>query len=155
MNNLNRNVSFGTGTGPSGISGSEVESAMFTPELGHDETFSTSVHPGGRASVMRKLEDLKFRGISRVHDVQRVVGDCTSLVKSNVQRSMTTAKTSARDGVNTGVMRVQSSMRNSPAKWAGIAAGSGFILGMLGRIIHSRKEQHRHMPQLVVIETSC
>ncbi len=145
--NTNRNVSFGSGIGPSGY---EVESAMFTPEVGRDEFPS-----GGRASVMRRLDDLKSLSLAKVHDVQRVVSDRTSLIKSNVQRSVTTAKTSARKGVNSGVTRVQSSMRNSPAKWAGIAAGSGFILGMLGRMIHSRNEQLRHMPQLVVIETSC
>lgn len=128
--NTNRNVSFGSGIGPSGY---EVESAMFKPEVGQ-----------GRSNVMRKLDDLKARSLSRVHDVQRVVSDRTSIVKS-----------SARTGVTSGMTKVQSSMRNSPAKWAGIAAGSGFVLGMLGRLISSRNERRRHMPQLVVIETSC
>ena len=128
--NTNRNVSFGSGIGPSGY---EVESAMFTPDVGPD-----------RSNVMRKLDDLKSRSLSKVHDVQRVVNDRTALIKS-----------SARTGVTTGVTRVQSSMRNSPAKWAGIAAGSGFVLGMLGRFISSRNEHRRHMPQLIVIETSC
>jgi ElaB/YqjD/DUF883 family membrane-anchored ribosome-binding protein len=134
--NINRNVSFGSGIGPSGH---EVESAMFTPEVGRDELPS-----GGRASVMRRLDDLKSRSLSRVHDVRRVMSDRTSIIKS-----------SARTGVTSGLTKVQSSMRNSPAKWAGIAAGSGLILGMLGRFIQSRNEQRRHMPQLVVIETSC
>src|SRR5688572_8587653 len=126
--NTTRNVSFGSGVGPSGY---EVESAMFTPEVVH-----------GRARVMRKLDDRKSRGLSRVHDVQRVMSDRTSLIKS-----------SARSGISNGVLKVQSSMRTSPGKWAGIAAGSGFILGMLGRMIQTRN-QHRHLPQLVVIETS-
>ena len=128
--NTNRNVSFGSGIGPSGY---EVESAMFTPEVGR-----------GRSSVMRRLDHLKSRSLSKVHDVQRVVSDRTSIIKS-----------SARTGVTSGMTKVQSSMRNSPAKWAGIAAGSGFVLGMLGRLISSRNEHRRHMPQLVVIETSC
>lgn len=128
--NTNRNVSFGSGIGPSGY---EVESAMFTPDV-----------RSGRSGVMRRLDDLKSRSLSKVHDVQRVVGDRTALIKS-----------SARTGVTSGVTRMQSSMRNSPAKWAGIAAGSGFVLGMLGRLISSRNEHRRHMPQLVVIETSC
>ena len=125
--NTTRNVSFGSGTGPSGY---EVESAMFTPEVVDKDRFG----------VMRRLDNLKSR---------------TSIIKSNVQRSMINAKSSARSGVSHSMMKVQSSMRNSPAKWAGIAAGSGFILGMLGRFIQARNEQHRHMPQLVVIETSC
>jgi hypothetical protein len=138
--NTNRNVSFGSGIGPSGY---EVESAMFMPEVGSD--MGSDLRPSsGRDRIMRKLGDLKSRSLSRVHDVQRVIGDRTSLIKSN-----------ARSGVSSGVTKVQSSMRSSPAKWAGIAAGSGFVLGMLGRFIHARNEQRRHMPQLVVIETSC
>lgn len=124
--NSTRNVSFGSGTGPSGY---EVESAMFNPDVGES-----------RSALSRKLDNLKSR---------------TSIIKSNVQRSVINAKSSARSGVSNSMMKMQSSMRNSPAKWAGIAAGSGFILGMLGRFIHARNEQQRHMPQLVVIETSC
>ena len=128
--NINRNVSFGSGIGPSGY---EVESARFTPDVGPV-----------RSGVMRRLDELKSRSVSKVHDVQRVMSDRTSIIKS-----------SARHGVTSGMSKVQSSMRNSPAKWAGIAAGSGFVLGMLGRLIQSRSERHRRMPQLVVIETSC
>jgi hypothetical protein len=128
--NTTRNVSFGSGVGPSGY---EVESAMFTPEVGRRSS-----------GVMRKLDNLKSR---------------TSIIKSNVQRSVINAKSNVRSGVSRrvsgGLTKVQSSMRTSPAKWAGIAAGSGFILGMLGRMIQTRNEQRRHMPQLVVIETSC
>ena len=124
--NTTRNVSFGSGTGPSGY---EVESAMFNPDVGES-----------RSGLSRKLDNLKSR---------------TSIIKSNVQRSVINVKSSARSRVSDSMVKVQSSMRTSPAKWAGIAAGSGFILGMLGRFIHARNEQHRHMPQLVVIETSC
>ncbi|MFL6245910.1 MAG: hypothetical protein ACJ74H_07800 [Thermoanaerobaculia bacterium] len=130
--NTNRNVSFGSGIGPSGH---EVESAMFTPEVERD-----AVPSGGRASIMRRLDDLKSR---------------TSIIRSNVQRSVINAKSNARTGISSSMTKVQSSMRNSPAKWAAIAAGSGFAVGILGRILHARNEHHRHMPQLVVIETSC
>lgn len=147
--NTNRNVSFGSGTG---VSGYEVESAMFVPEVSHEVPLRST---SSRSGVMQKLDDLKSRSLSKVHDVQQVMSDRTSIMKSNLQRSMTNAKSSARSGVNDGMMRMQSSMRTSPAKWAGIAAGSGFVLGMLGRLIHARNEHHRHMPQLVVIETSC
>lgn len=129
--NTNRNVSFGSGIGPSGY---EVESARFIPDVG----------PVRSSSVMRRLDELKSRSVSKVHDVQRVMSDRTSIIKS-----------SARHGVTSGMSKVQSSMRNSPAKWAGIAAGSGFVLGMLGRLLRSRSERHRRMPQLIVIETGC
>lgn len=139
--NTNQNVSFGSGVGPSG---SEVESAMFRPEVMPE-----------RSEFRGRLDDLKSRGLSKVTDVRRVMSDRTSVIKSNMQRSVTTAKSSVRDGVNSSMTRMQSSMRENPAKWAGIAAGSGFALGMLGRFIHWRNSHHRHTPQLVVIETSC
>lgn len=138
--NTNRNVSFGTGAGI-GASGSEVESAMFRPEVMWDEPVTADV---GRRNLMGRLGQFKSR-----------IGDRTSLIRSNVQHSMTAAKSSVRSGLNDGVMRVRSSMRSSPEKWAAIAAGSGFALGLLGRFMQSRHERHRHMPQLVVIETSC
>jgi len=140
--NTNQNVSFGSGVGPS--SGSEVESAMFRPEVMPE-----------RSDLRGRLDDLKSRGLAKVIDVRRVVSDRTSVIRSNVQRSVTTAKSSVRDGMNTGMTKLQSSMRESPARWAGIAAGSGFALGMLGRFIRWRNQQHRHTPQLVIIETSC
>ena len=134
--NSNRNVSFGTGAGPSV---SEVESAMFRPEVVRAEP--VTVLPR-RSDVMRRLDDLKSRSLSKVHDVQ-----------SNVQHSMMAVKTSARTGVSTGVATVQRSMRTSPAKWAGIAAASGFALGMLGRLVRARREHQHHLPQLIIVET--
>jgi ElaB/YqjD/DUF883 family membrane-anchored ribosome-binding protein len=133
--NTNRNVSFGSGVGPSGA---EVQPAVFQPEVMPAEPVSR------RTQVKRRLEDFKSRSLSRAHEVQRAVTDRTSLIKSNV-----------RSGVDHRMMRVQTSMRTSPAKWAGIAAGSGFVLGLFGRLLQSRSERHRHVPQLVVIETSC
>ena len=127
--NTNESVSFGSGIGSSG---SEVESAMFRPEVPAESGFR------GR------LDDLKSRSLSRVTEVRRVMQDRTSVVKANAQRSMTTT-----------MAKVQSSMQANPAKWVGIAAGSGFAIGMLGRLMHWRNSHHRHTPQLVVIETSC
>lgn len=147
--NTNRNVSFGSGVG---ASGSEVESAMFRPEVMWDEPVTRSTD--GRHAIRGRIEELRTRSLSKVHDVQRLVSDRTSLIRSNVQQSVSTAKSSVRAGVSNGVTRVQRSMRSNPTKWAGIAAGSGFALGLLGRFIQSRNERHRHMPQLVVIETN-
>lgn len=84
---------------------------------------------GERSGVMRRLDHLKSR---------------TSIVKSNV-----------RSGVSNRMAKMQSSMRTNPVKWVGIAAGSGFVVGMLGRLLRARSEHRRHMPQLVVIESSC
>jgi ElaB/YqjD/DUF883 family membrane-anchored ribosome-binding protein len=68
---------------------------------------------------------------ARIDEVHRVVRERASLLKGNAQ----------------------SSMRTQPEKWIGIAAASGFILGLLGRLMQLRSERHRHQPQLIVIET--
>ena len=50
--------------------------------------------------------------------------------------------------------RAQLSMQTNPMKWAGIVAGTGFILGLAGRLLQ-RRSQQRSIPDLVVIETAC
>ena len=87
-----------------------------------------------------KLDTLKSRGLSKVHDIQCALGD---------------GKVALRDGAKSQVTKVQSSMRTSPMKWAGIAAGSGFALGMIGRIARARAKRRYTMPTLVIVETSC
>lgn len=78
---------------------------------------------------------------------ERLMGKVNDL-KWRVQHRLDHAKSSARNGV-------QSSMQSNPMKWAAIAAGSGFALGMAGRILQWRSKRHRHGPQLVIIESTC
>lgn len=62
----------------------------------------------------------------------------------------------ARTGFAKGqVTKVQSSMKTSPMLWAGIAAGSGFALGLVGRFIHWRNYHRRTTPDLVIIDATC
>ncbi|HEX2059919.1 MAG TPA: hypothetical protein VHK90_04200 [Thermoanaerobaculia bacterium] len=132
-------------------SGCEVETAAF-----HAPVESVGVTGTlGRSGMRGRLDDLKSKSLAKVHDVQRLVSDRTSVMKSSLQRSMTNATTSMRTGVNDSMTKMQDSMRTSPMKWAGIAAGSGFAIGMLGRIVHWRNKHHRHMPDLVIIESTC
>jgi len=112
-----------------------------------DTINSTTEHSGMRD----KLGELKSRGLSKVHDVQQVLSSRTAVVKSNVQRSMTTANRSVRDEVGNRVTQIQSSMHTKPALWAGVAAGTGFALGLAGRFASSRR-QHRPMIDIVVVE---
>lgn len=49
--------------------------------------------------------------------------------------------------------RAQLSMRTNPMKWAGIVAGTGFILGLAGRILQRRSQ--RSAVDLFVIESGC
>ena len=45
----------------------------------------------------------------------------------------------------------QQSLRSNPTKWAGIAAGVGLGLGILGRVMRHRMAR-RSRPELVIIE---
>ena len=46
--------------------------------------------------------------------------------------------------------KTQTSMRTNPMKWAGVAAGTGFALGLAGRILQ-RRANHSSV-ELYVIE---
>lgn len=132
-------------------SGCEVESATFLVPVTPEVLVPTTPRSGMRT----KVDDLKSKGLSKLHDVQRTMSDRTSVMKSTMHRSVTNAKTSMRTGVDDQMTKMQSSMHTSPMKWAGIAAGSGFAIGMIGRLIHWRNKHQRHMPQLVIIESTC
>lgn len=110
-----------TTTNPMG-SGNEVESAAFHVPVSHVSS------PPARTGFRGTLDDLKSRGLSKVHDVQ--------------------------SGAKGQVTKVQTSMKSSPMLWAGIAAGSGFALGLVGRFIHWRNDHRRTGPDLVIIDAT-
>ena len=119
-------------------SGSEVESAVLHPAVG---SVGTSITLPERSSGLRgRLDGLKARGQSKVHDIRSAALRTSSAV---------------RYGTTTKVRRMQSSMRTNPMKWAGVATAAGFGLGMIGRIAHWRSRQRGSLPSLVVIETNC
>jgi ElaB/YqjD/DUF883 family membrane-anchored ribosome-binding protein len=135
-------------------SGCEVETAAFHSPV--ESTALVQVESMGSSGMRAKLDAWKSTGAAKLHDVQRTVSDRTSVMKSSLQRSMTNTMATVKSTANTQMSRTQDSMRTSPMKWAGIAAGSGFAIGMLGRIVQWRnKQHHRHMPDLVIIESSC
>ncbi len=116
-------------------SGWEVESAALHPPV-HE----TRVTVPERSGMRGRLDTLKSRGVAKVHDLQS---------------SLMTAKSSMRDGAKSQVAKMQGSMRTNPMKWAGIAAGAGFGLGMIGRIAQVRAKRRNHMPTLVIVEAGC
>lgn len=50
--------------------------------------------------------------------------------------------------------RATSTIRVSPAKWAGIAAGAGAGVGLIGRFLLNRG-RHSRVPSIVIIEAAC
>ncbi|HYR27930.1 MAG TPA: hypothetical protein VEU30_05660 [Thermoanaerobaculia bacterium] len=143
-------------------SGYEVESATFHIPATREDHFSageTSSRSGFRGRLddvksrgMSKVDDLRSRGRMKVHEVQHLIADS----RKSLQTSIANAKVSMRDGMQRQVTSTQTSMRTSPMKWAGIAAGSGFALGMIGRYLHWRDYHRRgRTPDLVIIDATC
>jgi ElaB/YqjD/DUF883 family membrane-anchored ribosome-binding protein len=116
----------------------EVEAATLHVPVGEHRSLPE------RSGMRGKLDALKSQSVSRVEQV-----------KSNVTRSVTLMKSNVRTETSARMSDIQTSMRSSPMKWAGIAAGTGFGLGLIGRIVHWRNKHHRMTPSLVVIESSC
>jgi hypothetical protein len=110
-------------------SGCEVESATLHVPVNEELVVAEPVRPGG---LRGRLDALKSRGLEKVHDVRHKLGDRSVSMQS----------------------QLKSSMSNSPMKWAGIAAGSGFAIGMIGRLIHHRNK-HRPVMDIVVIDAMC
>jgi ElaB/YqjD/DUF883 family membrane-anchored ribosome-binding protein len=74
-----------------------------------------------------------------------------SLAKVNDAR---VAMASVKPRVNAMTLNANDSLRANPTKWAGIAAGAGLGLGLIGRFLHHRAH-HRHIPAVVIIEAAC
>ncbi|HEX8412135.1 MAG TPA: hypothetical protein VF883_25015 [Thermoanaerobaculia bacterium] len=129
-------------------SGSEVESATFHP---HVHVVETSVALPDHSGMRGKLDTLKSRGLSKVHDIQRVMNDRSTAAKTALVRT----KSNMRDGAKSQVTKMEGSMRMNPMLWAGVAAGAGFGLGLIGRIAQWRSKQRHYMPELVIIERGC
>jgi ElaB/YqjD/DUF883 family membrane-anchored ribosome-binding protein len=68
-----------------------------------------------------------------------------------VPRKTRQAVASVKPRVSAMTMKANDRMRGNPAMWAGIAAGAGLGIGLLGRFLQ-RRASHRHMPAVVIIE---
>jgi ElaB/YqjD/DUF883 family membrane-anchored ribosome-binding protein len=80
-------------------------------------------------------QNIKSRGVAKVNDARVAVA-------------------SVKPRVNAMTMKANDSLRGNPTKWAGIAAGAGLGIGLIGRFLHHRAH-HRNMPAVVIIEAAC
>lgn len=132
-------------------SGLEVESASFHVPV--SDVSSPSVMTGSsdwKSRLNEKVGSLRQQLSSKVDEVKPVVQQRVSAVRDGVSTRMS----SLRSSVAMKSSDVQTDMRTNPMKWAGIAAGTGVGLGLIGRIMHHRKYHSRRsaVPQLIIVE---
>lgn len=119
----------------------EVESATLHMPNDGGQHMSGLTHESGWKS---KLNSWRSRGTT-------AVSTKVSSLRPMAMRHVDTV----RSGMRTGMMRVDGQLRSNPSKWAGIAAGAGFLLGMSGRLMRGRHKHHPHQPAILIIESAC
>jgi ElaB/YqjD/DUF883 family membrane-anchored ribosome-binding protein len=136
-------------------SGLEVESAtLIFPGNGGQHTSGLTEE----ASWKSRLSALRDRGLTSLRDHSRssiatLRRGVTTRVNT-LKPMMTSRVDTVRAGVRSRLDAVDNRMRANPAKWAGIAAGAGLLLGMTGRVMRGRSRHHHHPTGILVIE-SC
>ena len=115
-------------------SGLEVEGAR----LHRPTESSTHISGLARPAWRERLDTIRSRGVSKL---------------GAVRSSAMTHVGSMRSGVARSVSSTEHHLRTHAGLWAGAAAGAGFTLGILGRLMLYRKQ--RAMPDVIVISGTC
>ena len=122
------------------------------------------IHPEPYVPESRsRVSELKSTALERIHEAKRSVSAATTSARHTALEKVDRLRRNTNLGVERvrrsaadRVAGVQASMRDKPMMWAGVAAGAGFGIGLIGRLLdHRRHQHHRLTPQLVVIETGC
>jgi ElaB/YqjD/DUF883 family membrane-anchored ribosome-binding protein len=117
---------------------------------------------GFAAEPKSRLGELKSKARAKINNTQRAVMRATSSVRDeamhkvdDMRRSTAIGTERVRRGAQRTLANANQSMRTSPMKWVGVAAGAGFGLGLMGRLLDHRRHHQLRSPQLVIIETEC
>ena len=151
-------------------SGFEVESAALLPPV-TGETRTEVAH----GDWMEKINGWKSRGLDycrnmsrtvsdRAHSMTRNLSDRTSMMKrsmstktADMKRMVVERSSQVKPMIQDKMDKADREFHSNPTKWAGVAAGASFVLGMIGRELRHRASRHREsrmLPELIVIETA-
>jgi hypothetical protein len=151
-------------------SGFEVESAALLPPVTGETRTEVA-----RGDWKEKLNGWKSRGLDYCRNMSHTVSDRTHSMSRNLSnrtntmtRSMSTKTADMKrmlversaqvePMIHDTMDKVDRELHSNPTKWAGIAAGASFVLGMIGRELRhhvSHKHAKRGMPELIIIETA-
>lgn len=136
MNNLN---TFDDVHVPSGF---EVESA--TTHRSENLMLDDHSHDGG---MKDKLYHLRSRGMETWGSVRSDMSDRVSTWTPMVRDRVTTMRSSVMDRISS----LRGAMKSNPGKWAGIAAGAGFGIGLVGRLMRHRSRMTDDMTSIVIV----
>jgi ElaB/YqjD/DUF883 family membrane-anchored ribosome-binding protein len=113
---------------------------------------------------MDKLKRWKSRGFDYCRDVVHSTSDKTNAIARNLsdrrnamKRMLVERRSQVKLMIHDTMSRADHEFHENPTKWAGIAAGATFVLGMIGREVRhhaSRARARRMMPDLIIIETA-
>ena len=125
-------------------SGFDVESA--TTHRSENLMLDDHTHDGG---MKDKLYHLRSRGMEQWGTLQSEMNSRIATWKPIAQQRMT----SMRDGLRSRMTDLQGEMKSNPGKWAGIAAGAGLGLGLIGRMLRHRSARMRYedLPDIIVV----
>jgi hypothetical protein len=112
-----------------------------------------------RSGVSTRVADVKNRTTESASRLRNVATNRMESSKNSVLSSLAALRADAdarveeirRDGEER-IVDMKSDMRTNPGKWAGIGAGAGFAVGLVGRFLRHRARVHRGMqPRLVIV----
>lgn len=127
-----------------------------------DHLLSDHSHDGG---MKDKLYHFRSRAIDKMNTMKRDMNDMKRDVSEKWMPMASERMNSMRSGMKmkadelqremkTRVSGLEMQLKANPTKWAGIAAGAGFGLGLIGRIMRHRSHRAA-IPRIVVIEGAC
>ena len=94
---------------------------------------------------------MKHEVSERSHTLSRNVSTRTADMKRMAIERSSRVKPMIHDAMG----KADREFHTNPTKWAGIAAGATFVLGMIGRELRHRRHLHRRvLPELIIIETA-